>query len=198
MSLNVQVLIDELRSFGDSSYLGFSSFPNSPIAAQQAWTSAYNTYASTAQDVSGDLLLTANAIGFTSALNFTPSNSKTLAASVLEFDLAFVSYWTGAVFAVGIPPAPGGPCSNIFSPPGNGIFGLEATSIVSVVTPGVLSSKLLDVMVNPKKDAVEQIELIAQAFHEATTTAIKVLIVGTDTIPPPAGPYPVTNLCEIH
>lgn len=198
MSLNPEILLSEIRSFADPDYLGFSGFPTSRIQARQAWTSAYNTYASTAQDASNDLLVTANSLGFFGALDFTASNSKTLLSAVLDFDSAFIAYWTGAIFAIGIPPSPAAPCSNIFVPPGNGIFGLEITSIVSVVIPNILKVKLFNVMQNPDTRAVAQLEKIADAFHEATTTAIKVLITGTDTVPSPVGPYPVTNLCEIH
>lgn len=192
MTLQVAALVTELRKFGDEKFSGFTGFPTTKEAAKTAWTNAYDTYASTATDISGDLVISKNAAGFNSSLSF--DTSGTAASSAADFDSSFVSYWTGATFAVGIIPPPTGLCPNIG---GTGIFGVETTSVVSAVTANVLKAKLLVVLSTPASNAQAQIELIAQAFHEATTEAVIVLITGTDTTPTPSGPLPITNTCGI-
>lgn len=193
MTLNVATLVTELRKFSDQSYSGFVGFPTSKAEAKAKWATAYDTYASTAVDVSLDLVATKNKPGFQSALVFGESNTPAQAAS--EFDSAFVAYWTGAIFAIGIPPTPAASCASIG---GNSIFGIEVTSIVSVITPNVLNNLLLPVFTNNTgNSALPQLQSIANAFHTATTTAVFVLITGTDTTPTPSGPLLITNTCTI-
>ena len=192
MTLNVATLVTELRKFGDEKFSGFTGFPTTKAAAKTAWTNAYDNYAFTATDISGDIVISKNTAGFNSSLSF--DTAGTAASSASDFDSAFISYWTGATFAVGIIPPPTGLCPNIG---GTGIFGVETTSVVYAVTANVLKAKLLAVLGAPASNAQAQIELIAQAFHEATTEAVTVLITGTDTTPTPSGPLPITNTCGI-
>lgn len=192
MTLNVATLLTELRKFGDEKFSGFTGFPGTKAEAKSAWTNAYDIYASTATDISGDLLVSSNSSGFQSNLSFDASG--TAASSAADFDSAFVSYWTGATFAVGIIPPPSGLCPNVG---GTGIFGVETTSVVSTVTANVLKAKLLAILGSPASNAQAQLTLLAQAFHEATTEAVTVLITGTDTTPTPSGPLPITNTCGI-
>jgi hypothetical protein len=193
MTLNVATLVTELRKFSDQSYVGFEGFPSSKTEAKSKWATAYDIYASTALDVSLDLVTTKNKPGFQSSLVFGEFNTPAQAA--MEFENAFVSYWTGAIFAVGIPPTPAASCTSIG---GNGIFGLEATSVVSTIIPNVLNNLLLSVFANnTDNSALPQLQRIADAFHTATTTAVFVLITGTDTTPTPSGPLPITNTCTL-
>jgi len=194
MTLHVSTLVTELRKFGDEKFSGFTGFPSSKADAKTAWTNAYDLYAATAIDISGDFIVTgsANAAGFKNSLSFDTGGTSSSAAA--DFDAAFVAYWTGAVFAVGIIPPPAGTCPNVG---GTSTFGVETTSVVSAITPDVLKTKLLSVLNAPASDAHAQIQLIAQAFHEATMESVTVLITGTDTTPTPAGPLPITNTCGI-
>ena len=138
--LSVSVLVTELRKFGDSTFSGFEGFPSSKNAAKEAWTQAYATYAASAEDTSGDSVVSANSADFKSNLAFEQDNTSADAAK--EFDDAFVAYWTGATFAVGALPPPSGDCANVG---GNGTFGVETTSVVTSVQTNVLKNKLLPI-----------------------------------------------------
>lgn len=167
--------------------------PSTPLEAAVAWAGAYDDYARVATDVSGDLLVTANRPGFQSALRFSPKGS-TAASTAAEFQAGFVAYWTGAVFAVGIPPAtPTVPCPSIPPAPP---WAVEVSSVVLSVAPG-LAGLLTPIFSNtsnrpPSAVAAE----LASAFHTATTTNVLVLITGVTTPPPPGG-LPVTNTCTV-
>jgi len=165
--------------------------------AEQRWASAYHAYASKAMDASNDMVASANQAGFRSALNFrVAKDSMTPLTIAQQLDLAFVSYWTGATFAVGIPPTPAAKCPSVG---GNTIFSTEISSIVQTVIPGTLLAQLTPIVTQKSKAATlsDMAQQYADAFHTATTTAVLVFITGLDTTPPPAGPLSVFNLCTI-
>ena len=190
MSLSPSSLESKLRQVFES--------PESFTSRQQAearWARIYDEYASNAEDISTDRVATKNSIGFRRALNF--QNNLTTARFARQIEQGFLSYWTGATFAVGIPPAGTGvPCPNVG---GNSIFGIEASSVVITTTPNVMFSNLFPVLRSFTRttSAQQKAREIAQAMHTATTTAIFVLISGTDTTPGPGGPLPITNTCTI-
>lgn len=162
--------------------------------AEDLWARAYDTYARTAQDVSGDAVLSTNPTGFRAALSFAGSRSAMEIAQ--QFDTAFIAYWTGAVFSVGIPPPPvPAGCPNVG---GNTIFATEVSSVVVSVAPGIMRAQLLSQLPVIQGEMEVRARAIAQAMHVATTSAVLVLITGTDTTPPPTGPLPVTNTCTIR
>lgn len=179
-------LRDLILDLTDPDSLNFN--PDDPSSA---WTDVYDSYAVDAQDASDDAVVSTNAAGFHSQLSL--AHGLTPAQAAAEFDAAFVAYWTGATFGISIPAvAPVCPSSG-----GNGIFGLEISSVVTVVTPGVLGAALLALFNVVTPDFTTRATQLAAAFHAATTGAITVLITGTDTTPSPAGPLPITNLCGV-
>lgn len=191
MALNVAVLKAGIERILVAA--GKGAGPATPLEAAAAWAGAYDDYARAAMDVSGDALVTANRPGFQSALRF-PAKSGTSASAAAEFQSAFIAYWTGAVFAVGIPPAtPTVPCPSVPPAPP---WAVEVSSVVLSVAPG-LAGLLTPIFSNtsnrpPSAVAAE----LASAFHSATTTNVLVLITGITTPPPPGG-LPVTNTCTI-
>ena len=195
MALSQTVLIDEILKLIDSTREDFVTYPATREDAITNWANAYNTYALAATDISGDGLVTANLAGFISTLasllpEVPPGGSIIEAANA--FDAAFVSYWTGATFAVLIPPPP--PNDPPIPPAiNNGIFGLETISTVTAVTAGILSANLQEEFASISSDAATKAAGLASAFHTATTSAVIVTIIGVDTTPAPAGPYPITN-----
>jgi len=199
MTLVASTLEAELLKLFDSSNPSFSGYPATKDLACSNWGDAYDLYAGAATDVSGDAVVVKNKALFISTLQAQlpsdPSTGTAVAASN-AFDAAFIAYWTGASFAIGIPPTPAAVCPSVG---GNTIFGVEATSLVSVVTPSVLANLLLPIFtdVSTASTAQDKAQQIASAFHTATTTAVIVLITGLDTTPPPAGPLPITNTCTI-
>lgn len=181
----------------ESKLLDFFSSPNfdTSFQAAMAWTDAYDSYARDAMDASNDRVVVTNRPGFQAALQFN-SQSGVAPTMAQMFDTAFVAYWTGAVFAIGIPPTPAAPCPSIG---GNTIFGVEITSLVVAAIPGILMNLLLPVFsgVTKASTAQQQAQQVASAFHAATTSAVTVLITGLDTTPPPAGPLPIVNTCTV-
>jgi hypothetical protein len=195
MALDQTVLTNEILKLIDPTCEGFVAYPETREDAITNWANAYNTYAVAAMDVSGDVLLTSNLAGFTSTLlslipTIPPGGSILEAANA--FDTAFITYWAGATFNILIPPPPP---NDVPIPPAinNGIFGLEATSIVTTVTAGVLSANLQQEFAIISSDTATKAAGLASAFHAATTSAVIATIVGVDTTPTPAGPYPITN-----
>jgi hypothetical protein len=188
MALNSATLKSELIKIMDSSSPSFTGFPATIADAVDSWTNAYDLYASVAQSVSGDVVLTKNATGFKSALLRGLTTSVTEYAAASAFEQAFVAYWTGATFNITLLPSP--TSGNIG---GNGIFGVVLSSIVSSITANVLKSNLLNAFLVKYPDVDSAVTAISSAFHTATTTAISVLISGLDTTPPLGGPLPITN-----
>lgn len=192
MALSKQTLIDGLRKIIDPSYAGFEGHPESAAEATQRWTAAYATYAVSAEDASTDLVITTNSAGFQAALNFAVPGTPLGAAQ--QFGAAFTAFWTGAVFAIGIPIiGPGkGQCLNVG---GTGIFGIEITSIVTSVINTALITNLTSEFSISSEDGADKADKLATIFHDATTQDILVLITGTDTTLPT--PLPITNTCQV-
>lgn len=168
----------------------------SPIEVANAWGNAYDAYARDATDASFDRVAVVNKPGFISGMSSFSAQAGTPPSFAQLLDTAFVAYWTGAVFAVGVPPTPAAKCPSVG---GNTIFSLEISSTVIVAAPGVLLSNLLPIFSNVTEGQTirDQARKIADAFHQATTTAVTVLITGLDTTPPPAGPLPIMNQCGL-
>lgn len=160
---------------------------------EERWASAYDSYARDAQDISGEAPITVSAVGFRRALNFRVCRHASQISA--QFEQAFQTYWTGGVFQFGIPPPPVPPgCPNVG---GNTIFGVELSSLVTLVTPGVMFSQVYPEFSTAfRGDTIQaRASAIAAAMHRATTTAVFVLISGTDTTVPT--PLPITNACTI-
>lgn len=171
------------------------SAPGSVFAvgdAERKWTDIYDGYAKGAVDVSGDRVVAANTPGFKGSLRF--ASAKEAGQLAQSFDRAFVAYWTGATFAVGTPPTPAARCPSVG---GNGIFGIEVSSVVVAVASGVLAGNLQPIFrsIKPGQTSPEQARKVASAFHRATVTAVTVLIAGTDTTVPT--PLPVVSRCTV-
>lgn len=189
MSLNQSLLETKLRELIDPDYGGFLGFPPDVDAAGNAWADAYDTYAAGAIDVSGDPVVTVNKASFASIFKAgfsSPSGSASGAAQT--FEDAFVGFWTGGVFAVGVPPPGVAPCPN--SPPTPMVT--EASSVVSMITTGVLKGLLETEFASLGDNGAAKAAALANWFHAATTSAVLVLISGVDAIG-----NPVTNLCPI-
>jgi hypothetical protein len=189
-------LASEFLKLVDSASPSFSGFPSSKADATTNWAQAYNTYALSAQDASEDLVASVSLPGMISTLlaQLPDSATGTPDLAAAAFDSAFVQYWTGAIFAVGIPPTGLGACPNAG---GTSVFSSEISSVVTAVTANVLKDLLLPIF-NSINDGIVASQLLATAFHTATTSAVIVLITGLDTTPAPAGPLPITNTCGIH
>lgn len=192
--LSVSTLETQLRNLLDGSVATFAGYPATKADAITNWGNAYNTYALSAQDVSGDPVVTTNLAGFTSALTSGLVDVGTVTTAADAFEAAFVAYWTGGTFATAIPGVGTATCPNVG---GNLVFSAEVTSLVSAVTPNILKNLLLTEFAILSSDAATKAASLASAFHTATTTAVFVTIAGTDTTPPPTGPLPVTNTCTI-
>jgi len=194
MALAQATLAEELTKLFDSSDPNFVGYPANLGAAASNWGNAYNTYASTAVDVSGDSLVSANAASFVSALQSGLESSSDATAAANAFDAAFVAYWTGAVFSIGFSPTPASACPSVG---GTGLWSSEISSVVSAVTASTLTNLLVTEFAILGGSAASKADSLATAFHSATTTAVFVLITGLDTTPTPAGPLPITNTCTI-
>lgn len=194
MALSQTKLRDEFRKLTDPNFGSFAGYPASAAAAAASWATAYDTYARDAVDASGDAVVTVNKPGFQSALTTALLASTTPQAAAAGFANAFTAYWTGAVFAVGLLPPPAGPCANVG---GNGIFGAEVSSVVTVVNAAALQSALATEFQTLSGNGNTKAQALAAIFHSATTTGVTVLISGLDTTPPGSGPLPITNTCTI-
>lgn len=190
MSLSENTLTDELRKVFDKEHPGFLGF-GTEAEQKSKITDAYDTYATQAEDASGDSLQTANKAGFEAALVFTvPGTAVSAAASITA---AFTTYWTGATFNVDvINPNPA--CSSVG---GNLIFGAETTSVAAVGPTVGLLAGLTSALSDTAETGEEKARSIASALHSATISSVLVTIVGLDTTPPTAGPLPITNICTI-
>jgi len=180
------------------SFFGTPDSISSAAVGEVRWADAYHLYASDAEDISGDGVVSANRRKFLEILDF--GGKKTAAETAQNFDRAFIAYWTGAVFGVGslivTPPIQ---CPDV-NPGGSGVWASETTSVVVAVTQNILARLLRPIFErsNESDTAYSKAQEIAQAFHEATTTAVFVLITGLDTTPGPTGPLPITNTCTIN
>jgi hypothetical protein len=180
----------ELLKIIDKDDPGFLGWPTTVADAATNWGNAYHAYASKAEDISSDRVLTTNLSGFITAFTNGITGSTTAAQAADAYEAAFVAYWTGATFDIGnLPPWGIG---------GNGIFGLELSSVVNSITPNVLSNLLKVEFAILSSDAAAKASALAGQMHTATTTAVLVLISGTDTTSPPAGPWPIINQSPIN
>lgn len=211
MSLDINILKDEILKIIDKDNPNFVGYSDDYTVTATNWANAYDTYARNAEDISGDVLVTANKPGFIAALAAGLATSVTPASAAAAYEAAFVIYWTAATFSIGIPPVvdPESPCPNVG---GNLIFGVEISSIAAPI-PAVLGTLLTTIWntpppvgTSPDLDPNPDIytlnndyiaDKLAQAFHTATTTAVIVTISGTDTTPPTAGPLPIVNICTV-
>jgi len=137
------------------------------------------------------MVIVTNRPGFQAALSFSPGSLAPIAAA--QFEAAFLAYWTGAVFAVGIPPSPAAACPSIPPAPP---WAVEVSSVVVSALPGLAAPLLPTFSNNANRSPPVVANELANAFHVATTTLVMVLITGI-TLPPPPGGLPVTNLCNI-
>lgn len=192
MALSKDILVEEFRKIIDPSYVGFAGHPESAMEAAQRWTDAYSTYAMSAEDASTDIVVTTNRAGFQAALNFVVPGTALGAAQ--QFGAAFQAFWTGAIFAIGIPivGVGKGSCQNVG---GNGIFGVEISSVVLSVINVALITNLTSEFSEASEDGADKADKLATIFHDATTQDILVLITGTDTTVPT--PLPITNTCQV-
>jgi hypothetical protein len=188
MTLNVAKLRSDIKAHLDA---GGSKASPSSLEAAAKWATIYDTYARQATDVSGDKVAVTNKLGFQAALAFTPAGLPITAA--LQFQAGFMAYWTGAVFAVGIPPTPAAACPSIPPAPP---WAVEVSSLVASVLPG-LAPLLVPTFANTANRPTSVVAgELASAFHTATTTMVMVLITGI-TLPPPPGGLPVVNTCTV-
>jgi hypothetical protein len=191
MALSQATLQTELLKLLDETDLNFVGWPTDPATAASNWSTAYNNYASSAVDVSGDSLLLSFPALFETALLSTMIPNGTIVDAAQAFETAFQGYWTGATFNIGLLPpngipVPPNPCS--------GFFSLEITSVVILVTPNILKNLLLTELAVLSSNAATKATALATAFHTATLSAVNVLISGLDTtVPPPVGPFPIIN-----
>ena len=199
MTLAQTTLKTEFLKLTDPTDPLFAGFPLTKALAALNWCNAYNTYTLSAVDVSNDALVGANLALMKTTLTAQlpdPTPAATMLQAANAFDAAFVSYWTGATFGILIPilPLPFIPrCPNIGL--GNNIWGAEATSSVTTVTPGVLSGLLVAEFAVMSSDVQPTAAALATAFHTATLSAVFVTIVGVDTTIPT--PLPISNICTI-
>jgi hypothetical protein len=194
--LSQATLKTEFLKLMDSTSPDFAGWPPTKAAAAANWCNAYNVYALSAQDVSGDPLVSANLPGMISTLvsllpEASPTATYKLAADA--FDAAFASYWTGALFAFLVPPVPAPlGCPNIG---GTTIWSVEAESKVFAVASGVLGGLLEAEFAVVAPDVDTKAASLAAAFHSATISAVTVLIKGSDSTLPT--PIPIQNACTI-
>lgn len=171
---------------------------STPIAtateAEARWARAYHVYASEAEDVSGDALVSSDPAGFRRRLRFAAAGSAE--AWARQLDDAVVAYWTGATFGTGsLIVGLGDPCPNTGA--GTLEFDSETSSEVVEVVSGVVARYLRPIL-RPSVSSRDTLGRLATALHMATLEAVRVEIVGLDTTVPPAGPLPVANTCAIR
>ena len=187
MALAQLTLKTEFLKLMDETSPTFLGWPSTREAACVNWTNAYDTYASTAQDISFDTLISANKAAMLSYLLANmPGPGGDIATSAAVWDQAFINYWTGATFTIiQIPTPPNDPGAN------TGLFSVELSSLIVTVTPSVLKDLLIAELGVFSNSAATKAENLATVFHTATTTAVLALISGLDTTTPT--PLPITN-----
>lgn len=202
MALDQAKLKTEILKLIDPENPAFVGHPEDGATAAENWAAAYNAYALDAEDASEEAVSSVNDSGFEDAiksgLEGDPGpppvpGSSTPAEAAAAFGAAFLAFWTGGIFAFGTPPNPlTEPCPSVG---GNGIWGIEASSLVTAVVPAGLITLLTTVFADKTEDADAKADDLAAAFHTATTTGVTVLIAGTDTTAPT--PLPITNTCTV-
>ena len=187
MTLSVETLRQALTQF-------FSTPGRVPTVAraEKLWAEAYHTYAREAQDVSGDVPQNLDPERFLQELNF--SNSRSAMQFAEQLDRAFIAYWSGVTFEIGLLPPGSPPCPNAG---GSGTFGSEVASAVYYIESGAMLRALLPVLSGGFGSAQAQASRFATVMDRVTKTAVRVLIIGQDTTPFPIGPLPITNNCTV-
>lgn len=194
MALDVNKLKGELLKLIDPNDPHFVGHPTNATDFANNWANAYDTYAKDAQDVSGDPVLTAHKSSMAARLLTLNVPAGVIATAASTFDQALADYWIGATFATLIVPTPAAACASVG---GTGLWSAEASSVVSAVTAHVLEASMLSLLAIPSDDPNVKATALANAFHAATTSAVKVTITGTDTTTPPTGPLTITNTCGV-
>jgi len=158
-----------------------------PAQAAAEWTAAYDSYARAGTDASLDPVLSVKPPAFRAALKFVNRSGTPLTAA-LEFERAFIGYWTGGLFAVGLPPTPA-----VIPPSAPPVaWQNEIVSVVIAAVPG-LASLLVPIFTdNANQDLNSRARQFANAFHTATTTMVTVQISGL-TVPMPT-PLPIIHI----
>lgn len=194
MALDVNKLKNELLKLLDPNNAHFVGYPTNATDFANNWANAYDTYAKDAQDVSGDVLITAFKTAMATKLMALNVPAGLIATAASTFDQALGAYWASAIFAVGIVPTPASACASVG---GSGTWSTETSSVGTGFTTGILETALLSLLAIPSNDPLVKATALANAFHAATTTAVKVTITGVDTTAPPTGPLPITNVCGV-
>jgi len=201
MALDQAKLRTELAKVMDQDDPLFVGYPDTPVEIATNFCNAYNAYTLDATDASGDSFLTLPNLALmisTLVSNLPAAVLGTPVLAAAAFEAAFVAYWSSSPVTFNILNLIGLPlCPNIGVPPANDVWGLELTSVVTAVTPGVLQNLLLTMFSVNSIDTQAKITEMRDAFHIATTQAVFATIIGTDTTPPPVGPYPISNLCTL-
>lgn len=192
MALDVNKLKTELLKIIDPGDAHFVGYPTNATDFANNWANAYDTYAKDAQDVSGDVLITAFKSAMAAKLLTLNVPAGVIATAASTFDDALKAYWASAIFAVGIVPTPAASCASIG---GTGLWSAEASSIGTGFTAGILQASLLTLLAIPSNNPAVKAPALAAAFHNATISAVKVTITGTDTTAPT--PVPITNICGV-
>lgn len=192
MALDVNKLKTELLKIIDPNDPHFVGYPTNATDFANNWANAYDTYAKDAQDVSGDVLITAFKSAMAAKLLTLNVPAGVIATAASTFDDALKAYWASAVFAIGIVPTPASACPSVG---GTGTWATETSSIGVGFTAGILEASLLSLLAIPSSDPQVKAPALAAAFHNATTSAVKILITGVDTTVPT--PLPITNTCGV-
>ncbi len=197
MSLTKATLESEIRKVIDPTYAGFVGFSDNPdetlrrADAASKWATAFDNYGQSVQNVNGDAALSGpNRAGFESALSFA---TLTEAESASEFGSAWSAYWTGLSFTPGVPSAINASveCPNVG---GNLIFGIIASSLVTVVNSVPLIATLTGIFAEKSIEPAAKATALADALHNASISNVTVLTSGTDTSGPPVA---ITNTCRL-
>lgn len=194
MAYSRSSMLTEMRKFMDINHGSFEGFPSSPSDFAAKMKTAYNAAATVAEDISTDVPAAVNDSSFESTLAGLGNNESASGAASTWGD-AFVGYWTAVAFNVGaLVAGTGSPCPNAG---GNGIFGVETTSLVTSALKTTLQGLLTTEFGSNSGDSDAKMNALADHFETATKADITVLITGLDTTPTPTGPLPITNTCTV-
>lgn len=167
MALNQSTLASNLETWID----GKENY-NSISESMSEFADQYESYALNAIDISGDNPLVVQKAAMLAILN-TITENETPASAAQKFEDAVIAFWTGATFALTIPP-PGSIApeisANVTSPPTTGSIkpGLQ-TIFEDLDSEATVSSKANE---------------IATELHNGTITT-QVTCIGTAAVPPP-------------
>lgn len=198
MALTLAALKAEILKLIDPENPGFVGYTNSYAVAAANWATAFDNWASNAEDDSGDNPAVVFKALFQTALLSAWASSTTKEDGAQSFADAVNDYWTGGIFSVGsLVPGTGNNCANVGA--GTRVFATEATSVVTSVTTAAIYVLLLGEFTQYRTSMDAKAQALAEAFYNPITVGgVFVTITGIDTTPPPAGPLPVTNVCGVH